>query len=65
MLKSDWNATQFFEELVAKNKLAVGEGFTFCKISGLGGLRGSPGADADGIRFCVRQRHRRRLHGTQ
>ena len=30
MLKSDWSASQFFEELVAKNKLAVAEGFTFC-----------------------------------
>ena len=29
MLKSDWNATQFFSELLANNKLAVAEGKTF------------------------------------
>lgn len=38
MSKSDWNATQFFSELVAKNKLANAEGFTFCKVSGLDGF---------------------------
>jgi hypothetical protein len=38
MLKNDWNATQFFSELLANNKLAVTEGFTFCKVSGLEGF---------------------------
>ena len=38
MLKNDWSATDFFKNLVANNKLAVAEGFTFCKVSGLEGF---------------------------
>lgn len=38
MLKSDWCATQFFEELVAKNLLAQKERFRFCSVSGLEGF---------------------------
>ena len=52
MLKSDWNATQFFEELVAKNKLAVGEGFTFCKVSGLEGFEEALHAMQQAKAFC-------------
>ena len=35
---SDWNATQFFEELSAKNLLAQKERFRFCSVSGLDGF---------------------------
>lgn len=38
MLKSDWSATQFFENLVSTNRLAKSENFTFCKVSGLEGF---------------------------
>lgn len=34
----NWNATAYFEELSAKNKLAQAEGFTFCRVSGLEGF---------------------------
>jgi len=34
-MKGQWNATQFFEELTAKNKLTQAEGFTFYRVSGL------------------------------
>lgn len=36
--RCDWSATRFFEDLLAKNKLALAEGFTFCKVSGLEGF---------------------------
>ena len=52
MLKSDWNAPQFFEELVAKNKLAVAEGFTFCKVSGLEGFEEALHAMQQASAFC-------------
>lgn len=35
---SNWNASQFFEELTAKNRLAQKEKFSFCRVSGLDGL---------------------------
>jgi hypothetical protein len=38
MSLSNWNAISFFQNLVAKNKLAVAENFTFCKVSGLEGF---------------------------
>ena len=34
----NWNATAYFEELSAKNKLAQAEGFTFSLVSGLEGF---------------------------
>ena len=37
-LKSDWNATQFFENLCGSNKLAQKENFSFCQVSGLEGF---------------------------
>ena len=52
MLKSDWNATQFFEELVAKNKLAVAESFAFCKVSGLEGFEEALHAMQQATAFC-------------
>ena len=52
MQKSDWNAAQFFEELVAKNKLAVAEGFTFCKVSGLEGFEEALHAMQQASAFC-------------
>ena len=52
MLKSDWNATQFFEELIANNKLAVADGFTFCKVSGLEGFEDALHAMQSATAFC-------------
>ena len=37
-MKGQWDATSFFERLAKSNKLAVGEGFTFCQVSGLEGF---------------------------
>ena len=34
----NWDATAYFEELSAKNKLAQAEGFTFSRVSGLEGF---------------------------
>lgn len=36
--KGRWDATEYFEELTASNKLARSEGFTFCRVSGLDGF---------------------------
>ena len=33
-----WNATQFFEQLTASNRLATSENFVFCRVSGLEGF---------------------------
>ena len=33
-----WDATAFFEQLTATNRLAKSEGFTFCRVSGLDGF---------------------------
>lgn len=52
MLKSDWNATQFFSELIAINNLAVAEGFTFCKVSGLEGFEEALHAMQSAAAFC-------------
>ena len=52
MLKNDWNATQFFSELLANNKLAVAEGFTFCKVSGLEGFEEALHAMQQATAFC-------------
>ena len=52
MLKSDWNATQFFSELLANNKLAIAEGFTFCKVSGLEGFEEALHAMQQATAFC-------------
>lgn len=38
MKTSSWDATGFFENLVANNKLAVQENFVFCRVSGLEGF---------------------------
>lgn len=37
-LKGRWDAAAFFEKLTATNRLAVAEGFTFCRVSGLEGF---------------------------
>ena len=34
----NWDATSFFERLASKNKLAIAEGFCFCRVSGLEGF---------------------------
>lgn len=34
----NWDATAFFENLTASNRLAQQEGFTFCSVSGLEGF---------------------------
>lgn len=51
-LNGDWNATRFFEELIANNKLAVAEGFTFCKVSGLEGFEEALHAMQTASAFC-------------
>ena len=38
ILNGRWNATDFFLELTATNTLALAEGFTFCRVSGLQGF---------------------------
>ena len=52
MIKNDWNATQFFSELLANNKLAIAEGFTFCKVSGLEGFEEALHAMQQATAFC-------------
>ena len=52
MLKSDWSATDFFQNLVANNKLAIAEGFTFCKVSGLEGFEEALHAMQQATAFC-------------
>lgn len=52
MLKNDWSATEFFQELIANNKLAVAEGFTFCKVSGLEGFEEALHAMQSATAFC-------------
>ena len=52
MLKNDWSATDFFQNLVANNKLAVAEGFTFCKVSGLEGFEEALHAMQQASAFC-------------
>ena len=52
MLKSDWSATDFFQNLIAKNKLAIAEGFTFCKVSGLEGFEEALHAMQQATAFC-------------
>ena len=37
-IKGRWDAAAFFEKLTATNRLAVAEGFTFCRVSGLEGF---------------------------
>lgn len=53
MLKSDWNATAFFESLCASNKLAVAEGFTFCRCSGLDGFEEAIAAMQSATAICA------------
>lgn len=52
MLKSDWCATQFFEELVAKNLLAQKEQFRFCSVSGLEGFEEALQEMQSSVAFC-------------
>ena len=33
-----WDASEYFEQLTATNRLAKGEHFTFCQVSGLDGF---------------------------
>ena len=35
---TNWNATAFFQNLVARNKFATAHGFTFARVSGLNGF---------------------------
>ena len=37
-LNGRWDASAFFENLCASNRLARHEGFTFCRVSGLDGF---------------------------
>lgn len=38
LLNGRWDASAFFENLCATNRLAQSEGFTFCRVSGLEGF---------------------------
>lgn len=38
MTTFNWNATSFFKNLVDRNRLAIKENFTFCRVSGLEGF---------------------------
>ena len=52
MLKSDWSATDFFQNLIAKNKLANTNQFVFCKVSGLEGFEEALHAMQQASAFC-------------
>ena len=52
MLKSDWSATDFFQNLVSKNKLANTNQFVFCKVSGLEGFEEALHAMQQASAFC-------------
>lgn len=52
MLKSDWSATDFFQNLIAKNKLANTNQFVFCKVSGLEGFEEALHAMQSASAFC-------------
>ena len=52
MLKSDWSATDFFQNLIAKNKLANTNQFVFCKVSGLEGFEEALHAMQQAAAFC-------------
>ena len=49
---STWDATQFFEELLAKNKLAKANNFTFCQVSGLEGFEEALHTLQSSTAFC-------------
>ena len=49
---SNWDASQFFEELLAKNKLAKAEHFTFCRVSGLEGFEEALHTMQSSTAFC-------------
>ena len=48
----DWSATDFFQSLISKNKLAQSEQFTFCKVSGLQGFEEALHAMQQATAFC-------------
>ncbi|MBR6746520.1 MAG: hypothetical protein IKL83_03995 [Muribaculaceae bacterium] len=35
----NWDASEFFEALTARNKLAIDKGFRFCRVSGMEGFQ--------------------------
>ena len=49
---SDWNATAFFENLLAKNRLARHENFVFCRVSGLDGFEEALAGMQTTANFC-------------
>ncbi len=50
----NWDATSFFELLTSTNKLAISEGFTFCRVSGLEGFEEALGSMQSSNAFiCV------------
>ena len=50
--KGRWDATAFFEQLTATNRLAKSEGFTFCRVSGLDGVEAAL-ANMQQSRACI------------
>lgn len=51
-LLGDWNAVKFFQDAMRCNMLAVKEGFTFCKVSGLEGFEEALHAMQQAKAFC-------------
>lgn len=50
----NWDATSFFELLTSTNKLAISEGFTFCRVSGFEGFEEALGSMQSSNAFiCV------------
>lgn len=53
-LKGRWDAAAFFEHLTATNRLALKEGFVFCRVSGLDGFEEAVNAAQQHAAFvCV------------
>ena len=48
----DWSATDFFQSLINKNKLAKAENFTFCRVSGLEGFEEALHTLQSSTAFC-------------
>ena len=48
----DWSATDFFQSLINKNKLAKAENFTFCRVSGLEGFEEALHTFQSSTAFC-------------
>lgn len=53
-LNGRWDAAHFFESITASNRLAIKEGFVFCRVSGLDGFEEAVnGAQSHSAFVCV------------